>query len=134
MSTVMRQIRWRRHIQYADLSVDEFCKRARLHVEALNRAVAGIPVEQLRIHLCWGNYEGPHHCDVRLADVIDIALEAPKAAALLRANSGSQVVRPVAHQTVTRKLLMASRLSTPWAFIEPLRPSSGVLVLSAVRI
>jgi 5-methyltetrahydropteroyltriglutamate--homocysteine methyltransferase len=65
-----------RHIQYADLSVEEFRKRARLHVAALNHAVAGIPVEQLRIHLCWGNYEGPHHCDVPLADVIDIAFEA----------------------------------------------------------
>ncbi|HEV2548065.1 MAG TPA: cobalamin-independent methionine synthase II family protein [Stellaceae bacterium] len=65
-----------RHIQYADLSVEEFKKRARLHVEALNHAVANIPPEQLRIHLCWGNYEGPHHCDVPLADIIDIAFEA----------------------------------------------------------
>jgi 5-methyltetrahydropteroyltriglutamate--homocysteine methyltransferase len=65
-----------RHIQYADLSVAEFRKRARLHVEALNHAVADIPAEQLRIHLCWGNYEGPHHCDVPLADIIDIAFEA----------------------------------------------------------
>jgi 5-methyltetrahydropteroyltriglutamate--homocysteine methyltransferase len=65
-----------RHIQYADLSVAEFRKRARLHVEALNHAVANIPAEQLRIHLCWGNYEGPHHCDVPLADIIDIAFEA----------------------------------------------------------
>jgi len=65
-----------RHIQYADLSVEEFRKRARLHMEALNHAVANIPVEQLRIHLCWGNYEGPHHCDVPLADIIDIAFEA----------------------------------------------------------
>jgi 5-methyltetrahydropteroyltriglutamate--homocysteine methyltransferase len=65
-----------RHIQYADLSVEEFRKRARLHVEALNHAVANIPAEQLRIHLCWGNYEGPHHCDVPLADIIDIAFAA----------------------------------------------------------
>jgi 5-methyltetrahydropteroyltriglutamate--homocysteine methyltransferase len=65
-----------RHIQYADLSVEEFRKRARLHVDALNHAVANIPAEQLRIHLCWGNYEGPHHCDVPLADIIDIAFEA----------------------------------------------------------
>ena len=44
----------------------------RMHVEALNHALANIPPEQLRIHLCWGNYEGPHHCDVPLADIIDI--------------------------------------------------------------
>ena len=65
-----------RHIQYADLSVEEFRKRARIHVEALNHAVANIPAEQLRIHLCWGNYEGPHHCDVPLADIIDSAFQA----------------------------------------------------------
>jgi 5-methyltetrahydropteroyltriglutamate--homocysteine methyltransferase len=62
-----------RHIQYAHLSVDEFRKMARLHVEALNHALANIPPDRLRMHLCWGNYEGPHHHDVPLADVIDIA-------------------------------------------------------------
>jgi 5-methyltetrahydropteroyltriglutamate--homocysteine methyltransferase len=65
-----------RHIQYADLSLAEFRKRTELHVEALNHAVAGIPAEQLRMHLCWGNYEGPHHYDVPLADVIDIVFKA----------------------------------------------------------
>ena len=65
-----------RHIQYADLSLDEFRKRAELHVEALNHALANIPVEQLRMHLCWGNYEGPHHRDVPLAKVIDIIFKA----------------------------------------------------------
>ena len=65
-----------RHIQYADLSLAEFRKRAELHVEALNHAVANIPAEQLRMHLCWGNYEGPHHHDVPLANVIDIAFKA----------------------------------------------------------
>jgi len=65
-----------RHIQYADLSIDEFRKRARMHVEALNHALANIPPEQLRMHLCWGNYEGPHHCDVPLADIVDIVFAA----------------------------------------------------------
>jgi 5-methyltetrahydropteroyltriglutamate--homocysteine methyltransferase len=65
-----------RHIQYADLSVEEFRKRARLHVEALNQALAAIPPERVRMHLCWGNYEGPHHCDVPLAEIIDIAFAA----------------------------------------------------------
>jgi len=65
-----------RHIQYADLSLAEFRKKAQLHVEALNYATANIPVERLRMHLCWGNYEGPHHCDVPLADVIDIVFSA----------------------------------------------------------
>jgi len=76
-----------RHIQYADLSLSDFRKRARLHIEALNHAVANIPAEQLRIHLCWGNYEGPHHRDVPLADIIDIVFTAkPDAISLEAAN------------------------------------------------
>ena len=76
-----------RHIQYADLSIAEFRKKAELHVEALNHATANIPPEQLRMHLCWGNYEGPHHCDVALTDVIDIVFRArPSAIALEAAN------------------------------------------------
>jgi 5-methyltetrahydropteroyltriglutamate--homocysteine methyltransferase len=65
-----------RHIQYADLDLPAFRKRAQLHVEALNHAVANIPAEQLRMHVCWGNYEGPHHYDVALADIIDIVFAA----------------------------------------------------------
>jgi 5-methyltetrahydropteroyltriglutamate--homocysteine methyltransferase len=60
-----------RHIQYADLSLGEFRNKARLHIEALNHALANIPADRLRLHLCWGNYEGPHHCDVPLAEIID---------------------------------------------------------------
>jgi 5-methyltetrahydropteroyltriglutamate--homocysteine methyltransferase len=65
-----------RHIQFAHLGLDEFRRMARLHIEALNQATAAIPPEQLRLHLCWGNYEGPHHHDVPLADIIDLVLEA----------------------------------------------------------
>lgn len=65
-----------RHIQYADLDLPAFRKRAQLHVEALNHAVANIPAEQLRMHVCWGNYEGPHHRDVPMADIIDIVFAA----------------------------------------------------------
>jgi 5-methyltetrahydropteroyltriglutamate--homocysteine methyltransferase len=76
-----------RHIQYAGLSLEEFRKRARMHVEALNQALRNIPPEQLRMHLCWGNYEGPHHCDVPLADIIDIVfLAKPHALSLEAAN------------------------------------------------
>jgi 5-methyltetrahydropteroyltriglutamate--homocysteine methyltransferase len=76
-----------RHIQYAGLSLAEFRKKAELHVEVLNHALRNIAPEQLRMHLCWGNYEGPHHCDVPLADVIDIVFRArPCAIALEAAN------------------------------------------------
>ncbi len=76
-----------RHIQYYDLSVPEFRKRAQMHVEALNHATANIPAEQLRMHVCWGNYEGPHHCDVPLADIVDIVFKArPSAISFEAAN------------------------------------------------
>ena len=74
-----------RHIQYAELPLAEFRKKAELHVEALNDALRNIPAEQLRMHLCWGNYEGPHHCDVPLADVIDIVFRAKPSAIVLEA-------------------------------------------------
>jgi len=76
-----------RHIQYANLSLPELRKKAELHVEALNHALRNIAPDRLRMHLCWGNYEGPHHCDVPLADVIDIVFRAkPMAIALEAAN------------------------------------------------
>src|SRR5713101_7879517 len=65
-----------RHIQFADLSLDQFRKMVRLHVEALNHALANVPPVQARLHLCWGNYEGPHHHDVPLADIIDTVFTA----------------------------------------------------------
>jgi len=76
-----------RHIQYAGLSLAEFRKRAQLHVAALDHALADIPPEQLRLHLCWGNYEGPHHRDVPLADIVDIVFSArPNAISFEAAN------------------------------------------------
>ncbi|HUZ77600.1 MAG TPA: cobalamin-independent methionine synthase II family protein [Chloroflexota bacterium] len=76
-----------RHIQFADLSLEAFQDQARLHVRALNHALEGLPPEQMRLHLCWGNYEGPHHRDVPLARVLDIALQArPQAISFEGAN------------------------------------------------
>jgi 5-methyltetrahydropteroyltriglutamate--homocysteine methyltransferase len=76
-----------RHIQYANLPLDEFRKRAQMHIEALNHALANISPEQLRIHVCWGNYEGPHHRDVPFADIIDLVFKArPNAISFEAAN------------------------------------------------
>jgi hypothetical protein len=61
-----------RHTQFAHLDRNGFRDRMALHVEALNRALVNIPAEKVRMHVCWGNYPGPHHCDVPLADIIDI--------------------------------------------------------------
>jgi 5-methyltetrahydropteroyltriglutamate--homocysteine methyltransferase len=63
-----------------DESLEDFRDRAQLHVEALNHATRDIPGEDMRIHLCWGNYEGPHHHDMPLRDVIDIVFGARPAA------------------------------------------------------
>ncbi len=63
-----------RHIQFAALELDEFRTQIALNIEALNHALAKIAPERMRLHLCWGNYEGPHHCDVPLADIIDAVL------------------------------------------------------------
>jgi len=74
-----------RHVQYTDLDLSEFRRRIAMHIEALNYAVANIPAEQLRMHLCWGNYPGPHHCDVPLADIIDLVWTAKPATILFEA-------------------------------------------------
>ncbi len=68
-----------RHIQNAHLSTAEFRKAAGLHIAALNHALRDVPADRARIHLCWGNYEGPHHCDVPLADIIDVIFTAKPA-------------------------------------------------------
>jgi 5-methyltetrahydropteroyltriglutamate--homocysteine methyltransferase len=65
-----------RHVRFGDEPIDTFRAYARRHVEALNYAVSDIPPDQLRLHLCWGNYEGPHHRDVELKDIVDLVLEA----------------------------------------------------------
>jgi 5-methyltetrahydropteroyltriglutamate--homocysteine methyltransferase len=58
-----------RHMLFADLSDAEFVKIAESHVEALNHALAGIDPARVRVHICWGNYEGPHICDVPMDTV-----------------------------------------------------------------
>ena len=76
-----------RHIQYYQADLATFRKAAQMHIEAMNHALANIPPEQLRIHVCWGNYEGPHHYDVPLADVIDLVFKArPNAISFEAAN------------------------------------------------
>jgi 5-methyltetrahydropteroyltriglutamate--homocysteine methyltransferase len=69
-----------RHLRYGDLSLEEFRKIVAQHVEVVNEATKDIPPDRMRLHLCWGNYEGPHHLDVPLKDIIDIVLTARPAA------------------------------------------------------
>ena len=74
-----------RHTGYQDLSEAEFLKVAAANVEALNAATANIPPEKMRMHVCWGNYEGPHDHDIPLESVIDIVLKARPATILFEA-------------------------------------------------
>ncbi len=55
-----------RHMLFTELSDDEFIKVANSHVDALNHALSDIPTEKVRVHICWGNYEGPHVCDISM--------------------------------------------------------------------
>ena len=65
-----------RHVQFTRLPLEDFRKKLAMNVAALNHALRNIPEEQLRMHLCWGNYAGPHHHDVPLADIADIVWQA----------------------------------------------------------
>ena len=60
-----------RHMLFNDVSDEEFIKVAASHVEALNHALSDIPAEKVRVHICWGNYEGPHVCDIPMSKMFD---------------------------------------------------------------
>ena len=66
--------------QFSHLSEDEFIKIVEMHVEVLKHALSGIASDRMRMHLCWGNTEGPHHHDVPLSKIINIVLQAPPGA------------------------------------------------------
>jgi 5-methyltetrahydropteroyltriglutamate--homocysteine methyltransferase len=65
-----------RHMMFKDKSDEEYQRLAALHVEALNHATRNIDPAMMRLHVCWGNYEGPHHCDAPMSMVLPIALRA----------------------------------------------------------
>jgi len=65
-----------RHIMFAQESDEGFLRAAQQNVEALNHALANVPADQVRIHICWGNYEGPHVCDIPLRKIIGTVLKA----------------------------------------------------------
>jgi 5-methyltetrahydropteroyltriglutamate--homocysteine methyltransferase len=65
-----------RHREFADSPLEDFRSYVQLHIEVLNAAVADLPADRMRVHLCWGNYPGPHHRDVPLEQIIDLILQA----------------------------------------------------------
>ena len=65
-----------RHMLFTDLSDEEFIKVANGHIEALNHALQDVPEDKVRVHICWGNYEGPHVCDIPMAKMFDTLMSA----------------------------------------------------------
>jgi 5-methyltetrahydropteroyltriglutamate--homocysteine methyltransferase len=74
-----------RHTMYRNASVEEYLKRAAIHVEVLNHALRNVPAARLRLHMCWGNYEGPHHHDVPMEKLLPVVVKAKPQALLFEA-------------------------------------------------
>jgi 5-methyltetrahydropteroyltriglutamate--homocysteine methyltransferase len=74
-----------RHTMYRDRSLAEFATLAARHIEVLNHALRNVPADRVRMHVCWGNYEGPHHHDVPMEDLLPIVLKAKPQALLFEA-------------------------------------------------
>jgi 5-methyltetrahydropteroyltriglutamate--homocysteine methyltransferase len=71
-----------RHMMFKDRSDDDYLKAIGRHVEVLNHALRNVPAERCRMHVCWGNYEGPHHCDVEMEVILPTLLQAKPAGLL----------------------------------------------------
>jgi 5-methyltetrahydropteroyltriglutamate--homocysteine methyltransferase len=74
-----------RHIMYRDQPDDVFVEATERHVAAINRALAGVPGDRVRLHVCWGNYEGPHHLDIPVGRIMEHILQAKPATILFEA-------------------------------------------------
>ena len=76
-----------RHMMFPDLSEGEFVKKAELHVEVLNHALRNVPGDCVRMHVCWGNYEGPHTCDIAMEKVLPTVVKAKPRALLFEGSN-----------------------------------------------
>lgn len=112
-----------RHMLFSDLSDDEFVKIAASHVEALNAALENVPAEKVRVHICWGNYEGPHICDIAM-DKVFSTLMATKARYVLFETSNPRhahewtVFRDRKSEIPDDKVLVPGVVDTTTNFVE----------------
>lgn len=112
-----------RHMLFTDLSDAEFIKVANGHVEALNHALSDIPAEKVRVHICWGNYEGPHVCDIPMSKMFD-TLMATKSRYVLFETSNPRhghewaVFRDRARDIPEDKILVPGVVDTTTNFVE----------------
>ena len=112
-----------RHMMYKDLDEAAYLARIAQHVEALNHALAAIPAERVRMHVCWGNYEGPHHKDVALATILPIVLRAKPQGLLFEASNPRhahewETIEAFKHQIPDDKVLIPGVLDSTSNFIE----------------
>jgi len=112
-----------RHMLFEDLSDEEFVKVAHLHVEALNHALAGIDPARVRVHICWGNYEGPHVCDIGLEAVFPALMRARARHVLFETANPRHghewaVVRARAADIPDDKVLVPGVIDTTTNFVE----------------
>jgi 5-methyltetrahydropteroyltriglutamate--homocysteine methyltransferase len=110
-----------RHIRFRDVDDDEFLRNAALQVEALNHALANVPADRVRLHICWGNYEGPHTRDIPLYKVLPVLLKVKPMALLIEgANPRHEHEWEVfkEHKLPADKVLIPGVLDTTCNFVE----------------
>ena len=112
-----------RHMMYKDLDEAAYLARIERHIEALNFALVAVPADRVRMHVCWGNYEGPHHKDVALATILPTVLKAkPQGLLFETANPrhGHEwaTVRDMRARIPSDKVLIPGVLDTTNNFIE----------------
>jgi 5-methyltetrahydropteroyltriglutamate--homocysteine methyltransferase len=112
-----------RHMMYRDLEEDAYLRRIELHVEALNHALVAIPADRVRMHVCWGNYEGPHHRDIALATILPVVLKAKPQGLLFETSNPRhahewETVAEMKRQIPQDKILIPGVLDSTTNFVE----------------
>ena len=112
-----------RHMLFTHLTDDEFLKVAATHVEALHHALQGLPQDRIRLHICWGNYEGPHVCDIDMAQVFPLLMTVPARYILFETANPRHghewaVFRDRAHDIPDDKVLVPGVVDTTTNFVE----------------
>lgn len=112
-----------RHMLFTHLSDDDFLKVAATHVEALQQALQGLPQDRIRLHICWGNYEGPHVCDIDMAKVFPLLMSVPARFLLFetanpRHGHEWEVFRDRARDIPEDKVLIPGAVDTTTNFVE----------------
>jgi 5-methyltetrahydropteroyltriglutamate--homocysteine methyltransferase len=110
-----------RHTMYRNRSLDEFDGLAARHIEVLNHALRNVPADRVRMHVCWGNYEGPHHHDVPMERLLPIVLKAKPQGLLFEAANPRHAHEWVVFRDAKipgDKILIPGVLSTTTNYIE----------------